>query len=81
MEAVLKNDRCRFIVGDKVDVSDYDKSERIKIGSPAIVLMVKREKCQSGFMVMIRGATDSVRTLDSDWLNPFKEKHDTPPLD
>ncbi len=63
----------RYKVGDLVSVAKWDATERpeVQIGSPAKVIRIFREHCQTGFMLGVQGPTGETGYLDQDWVSPW----------
>ena len=63
----------RYKVGDLVSVAKWDATQRPenRIRSPARVVQVNREVCQTGFMLYVEGPTHKAGYLDQDWVTPW----------
>ena len=66
----------RYKVGDLVSVAKWDMTERPanQIGSPAKVVSISKEHCQTGYMLYVVGPTGQPASLDQDWVTPWEVK-------
>lgn len=65
---------CKFKIGDRVDTSRWDATERgpNKLNG-GVVERVQRDRCESGWLVIVRGR-NGYRELDSNWLKPVERE-------
>lgn len=63
----------RYKVGDLVSMAKWDATEapHNRINSPAKVLSINREYCQTGFMLHVEGPTRETAYVDQDWVTPW----------
>ncbi len=63
----------RYKVGDLVSVAKWDATQRPenRIRSPARVVSVTKENCQTGWMLYVEGPTHKAEYLDQDWVTPW----------